>query len=98
MESTVKPRIQKLSLLWMIIITIAISIVLVLLSLLIFLKSGAYDTVRQISAAQDVLAETIEGIDTTSPIQANDIEEYAKTLPLRVKSLNDAEDFGPISL
>ena len=98
MDVTLQTRMQKLSLLWMIIITIAVSAVLVLLALLVFLKSGAYDTVQQISAAEDVLAESIEGIDTTSPIQASDLQDYATSLPQRVKSLNDSEDFGQISL
>ena len=81
-----------------IIITISISAVLVLISFVIFLKSGAYDTVQQISAAADVLATSVEGIDTTSPIQASDLEEYAQSLQQRVKALDDAEDFNKISL
>lgn len=98
MDEVQLSTIQKLNLLWVVIITIGVSIVLVLLSFTIFLRSGAYDTVKQISAAEDVLAESIEGIDTTSPIQASDLEEYANSLPQRVKVLNDAEDFNKISL
>ena len=98
MEETQLTRIQKLNLLWIVIITIAISTVLVLLSFAIFLNSGAYDTVQQISAAEDVLAASVEGIDTTSPIQASDLDEYAQSLPQRVKMLNDAEDFSKINL
>jgi hypothetical protein len=98
MEEVQLTRIQKLNLLWVVIITIGISSVLVLLSFTIFLKSGAYDTVQQISAAENVLATSVEGIDTTSPIQASDLEEYAQSLPQRVKLLNDAEDFSKISL
>jgi hypothetical protein len=70
----------------------------VFVSFTVFLKSGAYDTVKQISAAEDVLAESIEGIDTTSPIQSSDLDDYANSLPQRVKLLNDAEDFNGISL
>lgn len=98
MEEVQLSRIQKLNLLWIVIITIGISTILVILSFAIFLNSGAYDTVQQISAAEDVLAASIEGIDTTSPIQASDLEEYAESLPQRVKLLNDAEDFSKISL
>lgn len=98
MDDTQLTTIQKLNLLWIVIITIGISAVLVVLSFFIFLQSGAYDTVKQISAAEDVLAASVEGIDTTSPIQASDLDEYAQSLQQRVKALNDAEDFNKISL
>ncbi len=98
MEEAQLTTIQKLNLLWIVIITIGISAVLVILSFFIFLNSGAYDTVKQISAAEDVLAASVEGIDTTSPIQASDLDEYAQSLQQRVKALNDAEDFSKISL
>lgn len=98
MEEAQLSTIQKLNLLWVVIITIGVSTILVFLSFVIFLKSGAYDTVKQISAAEDVLAESIEGIDTTSPIQARDLDEYAESLPQRVKLLNDAEEFNKVSL
>lgn len=98
MEEVHITRIQKLNLLWVVILAIGISAVMVILSFFVFLQSGAYDTVQQISAAEDVLATSVEGIDTTSPIQASDLEDYAQSLPQRVKLLNDAEDFSKISL
>lgn len=97
-ETTHIPSYKKLNLAWALFVTVAISAVLVLISFAIFLKSGAYDTVRQISAAEDVLQTTLDDIDTTSPIQASDLEEYSKGLPQRIKTLNDTEDFSQISL
>ena len=89
---------QRHSLVWPIVGTVVISTVLVSASFLFFLNSGAYTTVKQISAAAQALQNKLDGIDTTSPIQATDIEEYAQDLPQRVQTFDDAEDYGPINL
>ncbi|MCB9817659.1 MAG: hypothetical protein R3B12_05200 [Candidatus Saccharimonadales bacterium] len=93
-----RPKPKELNLAWMIGLTIAVSAVLVFISFFVFLNSGAYATVKQISAAQQVLQSDLDDIDTTSPIQADDLEYYSRTLPQRVKSFNDAADFGPTGL
>ena len=89
---------QRHSLVWPIVGTVVISTVLVSASFLFFLNSGAYTTVKQISAAAQALQNKLDGIDTTSPIQATDIEEYAQDLPQRVQTFDDAEDYGPVNL
>lgn len=91
-------RFHKLNLAWAIALTIGISSLMVFLSFMIFINSGAYTTVKQISAAANVLQTGLDDIDTKSPIQATDIEDYSKALPQRVKQFNDAEDFGQITL
>lgn len=83
---------------WSILLTITVSTVLVLISFGVFLRSGAYETVKQIGAAQEVLQTDLGDIDTKSPIQAVDLEDYADSLPQRVKAFNDTEDFGQIDL
>ena len=93
-----KADLKDLNLAWVLGLTIVISAVMVTISVVIFLSSGAYDTVKQISAAADVLQTDLEGIDTSSPIQASDIDEYGKNLRQRVRSLNDTEDFGSPAL
>lgn len=89
---------QRYSLVWPIVGTIMVSVVLVSASFLFFIRSGAYDTVKTISAASQALQDQLDGIDTTSPIQATDIEDYAQSLPQRVQSFNDTEDYGPVTL
>ena len=80
-------------------IVIVITVLLVAISFIIFLNSGAYRTVQQISAAEAALKdEVLEGLDTTSPIQATELKDYSAALPLRVKNINDAEDFNPKSI
>jgi hypothetical protein len=96
--ATEHSRFHTLNLAWAVALTIGISAVMVLVSFAIFVQSGAYDTVKQISAAAGVLQTGLDDIDTTSPIQAIDIEDYAKTLPQRVKPFNDTEDFAEVSL
>ena len=92
------PNLQSLSMVWALILAILISVAMVGISFVVFLNSGAYTTVKQISAAADVLQTNLDDIDTSSPIQASDIDEYAQKLPQRVRAFNDAEDFGTLSL
>ena len=81
-----------INLIWVISAVTLISFVLVLVSFIFFINSGAYDTVRQISAATDILEkDDLEGYDITSPIQANDIDVYSETLNARVKNFNSDE-------
>lgn len=98
MHDTHIPRFHKLNLAWAISITIGISALMVGISVAVFFRSGAYDTVKQIRAASTVLQTSLEGIDTSSPIQATDLEEYSTTLPQRVRAFNDTDDFSEISL
>jgi hypothetical protein len=75
-------------------IVVGITTVLVIISFTIFLNSGAYLTVKQISTANKVLKdESLEGLDTSSPIQTSEIRLFSDSLPQRVKALNDSEDF-----
>ncbi len=92
------PNREALSLVWALLLSVLISSALVGISFIIFLNSGAYATVKQISAAENVLQTKLEDIDTSSPIQASDIDEYAQNLPQRVRAFNDEEDFGTLSL
>lgn len=98
MQSIRLPNLQTLSMMWALILTVLISGTLVVISFVIFLNSGAYATVKQISAAADVLQANLDDIDTSSPIQASDIDDYAQNLSQRVRAFNDAEDFGTLSL
>jgi hypothetical protein len=92
------PKSNQLSFFWALVLTVLITAVLVGISFFTFINSGAYETVKQISAAENVLQGNLEDIDTTSPIQASDLGEYADKLPQRVKAFDDAEDFGTLSL
>jgi hypothetical protein len=84
-----------ISLTWVVFIVIGISASLVILSFSIFLNSGAYDTVKQISAASSTLAkDDLEGYDTTSPIRADILNNYSKNLDEKVDGLDDQEDFS----
>ena len=98
MNAIHRPNRQELNLVWALLLAVLISGVLVGISFIVFLNNGAYVTVKQISAAEDVLQTKSEDIDTSSPIQASDIHEYAQNLPQRVRAFNEEEDFGTLSL
>ena len=99
-KDTAEPKARRReSLLWLIIVTIAISALLVAISFGIFLRSGAFDTIQQITTASKTLAEDdLKGYDVTSPIQASDLLKYGESLDSRIRPLEGSEDFGPSQL
>ena len=86
---------KAISLGWLIGATIIISLAMVSVSFYIFYKSTAYDTVIQIRTANQQLAEDdLQGYDTKSPVQANDLQNHANSIQPRIKQFNDQEDFS----
>jgi len=76
-------------------IIIGVSMVMVAVTFTIFVRSSAYATVKQIDKGQSIVhALDKSDIDTTSPIKANDIDEFAKTVDERLRTLDDAKDFS----
>lgn len=76
-------------------IIIAIAIVMVIVCFIIFLKSSAYDTVKQINAGTSVASKSdLSTYDTTSPIKADELEKYSSSMSQRLNSLDDELDFG----
>lgn len=83
-----------ISIFWVVVIVIGISAALVLVSFTIFLNSGAYSTVKQITAAAQTLQkDDLEGYDTTSPIRADTLGSYMRGLEAKVQGLDDSKDF-----
>lgn len=79
---------------WVIITTIFLSVSMVSLSFIIFLRSGAYDTVKQIRVATEVLQDdSLSSVDTTSPINAEDIEEFVTSLGPKINAVETHKDF-----
>ena len=86
---------KAISLGWLIGATIIISLAMVFISLYIFFKSSAYDTVVQIRSANQKLAEDdLQGYDTKSPVQATDLQNHANSIQPRIEQFNDQEDFS----
>lgn len=85
---------EGISLAWLVLAVILIATALVVTSIIIFFNSGAYSTIKQISAATNTLTrEDLKDYDTTSPIQSDDIIIYAESLPKRVEDFDDNKDF-----
>jgi hypothetical protein len=61
-----------------------------------FFRSSAYNTVKQIQTGNKfVRSIDKDTIDTISPINASDIDEYAQSMKQRLRTLDDESDFGP---
>lgn len=75
---------------------IFITAAMVTVTTIIFLRSSAYATVKQIRLgieATDLLDQ--DDVDVTSPINATDIDTYSSSLFQRLDALDDYKDFGP---
>jgi len=77
-------------------VAITIAACMVIATTVSFFKSSAYTTVKQIQTGnQFVRSIDKDSIDTVSPINASDIDEYSKGINDRLKTLDDSDDFGP---
>lgn len=77
------------------VVIVVIAGVLTLVSYLLFAKSAAYVTVRQLHNA--VLNEPVDlgvGVDTTSPVKSSDIDTFGASVEKRVNNFDDQSNFG----
>ena len=90
---------KDLSLTALLAIVILIALIVVFITTVNFLKSNAYNTVKQIQLGIET-TESIDGtdLDITSPINAIDIDDYYNSLSKRLQMVDDYADFGPESV
>jgi hypothetical protein len=95
MDLEQKTEKRGINIIWVVTVVILTSLSLVTLSFMIFLNSGAYDTVKVISDASKALAEDdLDGYDTKSPIQAKDIDLYYQSLKSRLNAIERTGDYN----
>ncbi|MCU0667139.1 MAG: hypothetical protein MUF85_00780 [Patescibacteria group bacterium] len=75
-------------------VTISAAIIMVTVSFVIFIQSGAYSTVKFINKSNGIKTKDLEDYNTTSPIQADDLLKYGDTLNNKIKPLLYSEDFS----
>lgn len=74
---------------------VAIAGLLSLVGVVTFVRSSAYDTVRQLhNATLDAPVDLGDGIDTTSPVKASDVDAFGDAIEKRANSFDDNYDFG----
>ncbi|MDQ5953792.1 MAG: hypothetical protein QG647_528 [Patescibacteria group bacterium] len=76
------------------IIVLIIASTMVVITTSMFLRSGAYQTVKQIQNGIKATSESdLSGYDTTSPIQSSDIEKFTENLGKNTGSINNEKDY-----
>lgn len=74
-------------------LVVVIAIILVLLSLIIFIRSDAYKTVKQIQSGVKATAESdLRGYDTTSPVNAENIDDFTSRLNSQLAPIGSEND------
>jgi hypothetical protein len=75
-------------------VVVSLALLMVAATTTVFLRSGAYTTVKQIQIGSR-LTDTFDnhGLDVTSPIKSTDIDVLSDSVLARVRSLDDATDF-----
>lgn len=77
-------------------IAIFIAFIMVTATTVIFLHSDAYTTVKQIKIGNEAVKSLDKTLlDTDSPINAQDIDNYSLSIYQRLKAIDDYTDFGP---
>lgn len=77
-----------------IIAAVIISLLMVGLTFIMFVKSTAYETVRQLHS--ESLVKPVDlgtGVDTTSPVKGNDIDAFGQKIEQRARIFNDKAEF-----
>jgi hypothetical protein len=83
-----------INLLYAIGLAVVIAIIMVLTTTIVFYHSGAYTTVKQIQTGNQYAKSIDKGsLDTTSPINASDIDKYSKSINARLNAIDDKTDF-----
>jgi len=98
-EENIKLQDRETSPLLAIGIAVLVATIMTIVTTLIFLNSGAYTTVKQIQTGSEIITPyqlSQVGIDTSKPIKASDIDDYASTIQKSLQTLNDNQDFGPV--
>lgn len=82
-----------------IVVAISVALIMVLTTFLIFINSSSYTTVKQIQSGSRI-ARAIQSsdVDTRSPIKADDIDVYQKSIDQRLNNFDDGTDFGSNSV
>jgi hypothetical protein len=85
-----------INLLYAIGLAVVIAITMVLTTTIVFYHSGAYTTVKQIQTGNQYAKSIDKGsLDTTSPINASDIDKYSHSINAKLNTIDDETDFGP---
>jgi hypothetical protein len=70
----------------------------VLITFSMFLRSSAYETVKNIQANTKINGSSLGDYDTTSPVKAADIEETVRGIENKIDGLDNSADYGPESV
>lgn len=98
MDETIKPERDSASLYMMIAACAGIAAVLVVVCFVLFLRSSAYDTVKDIQKNAQINDSTLNGYDTISPVKTVDIDEIESSIDNQLKSLDNQADYSPEEL
>lgn len=93
-----KPENDNVNPVFAISVAVSIALSMVIVTTIVFLKSDAYATVKQIQAGARNSNLIDENIDTTSPIKASDIDVYAESFEHSLQAQDNEQDFGPNNL
>ncbi len=73
---------------------ITLSLLMVSVTFVLFLRSSAYETVQQLH--DESLLQPVDlgpGVDTTSPVKGTDIDAFGAKIEQRARAFNDTTDF-----
>ncbi len=74
---------------------IATSCIMVLVTILLFVNSNAYKTVKQIQSGSKASSKSdLSGYDTKSPVKPYDIDQFADKLNNKLSPINNENDYS----
>ena len=94
MDEQQDPIIKGLNPVTAIVGAVVVAASMVLVTFLIFINSTAYATVKQIQIGTKIVQTLNSDIDTKSPIKADDIVQFQKSIEQRTSTMDDSSDFN----
>jgi hypothetical protein len=76
-------------------VVVIVSLLMVLVTTIMFFRSSSYATVKQIQTGIKASAKSdLSGYDTTSPIKAEDLDSFATSINNKLAPISNNNDFS----
>lgn len=77
------------------IVVVVAAILMIVFTTTLFLRSDAFNTVKQIQAGIKATDKSdLSNYDTTTPVKSEDIDNFSKNLELKLAPINNENDYS----
>lgn len=76
-------------------VVIVLAVLMIVFTTILFLRSDAFNTVKQIQAGIKATDKSdLSNYDTTTPVKSEDLDNFSKNLELKLAPIKDESDYS----